>query len=143
MGRAMHPKPAANELFHQGARFIVVGASNFAITYIIYIALLRYLVPIVAFGAAIAVAITYTTILNTIFVFRSEMTADKFYLTISYQIAYSVANIIIFRLVLGAISAPAWAVPFVVTCVVLPIHFLCSKTLALGKLRPDGLRWRR
>ena len=118
----------------QGLRFLLVGASNAAITYVIYFALLLYTSPLLAFAVAIGVAVVYTTVLNTTVVFRSGMTIQKFVATVLYQLVYSFANIAVFDLILTFFPLPAWLVPAAVMCIMVPIHFICSKALALGRV---------
>jgi len=120
----------ASDALGQARRFVIVGASNAAITYAIYLALLLYTTPLMAFAAAIGVAVVYTTVLNTTVVFRSGMTIEKFFATVLYQLVYSLANIGVFRLFLAAVPLPRWLIPAAVMCIMVPIHFICSKALA-------------
>jgi putative flippase GtrA len=116
----------------EARRFVVVGISNLAVTYLIYLVLLHRAPPTLAFIGAAAVGIFYTTVLNITFVFKNGITMGRFLATIAYQLLYTVANVAVFNLFVAILPLPPWSMPFPVMLVMVPIHFACSKSLALG-----------
>lgn len=128
----MREKILGDGVIGQARRFVLVGISNAAITYAIYLVMLRSVSATLAFAIAIVVAVVYTTVLNTTLVFKSEMTIENFVVTVLYQLVYSLANIGVFKLFVIILPLPLWLTPVAVMSVLVPIHFICSKLLALG-----------
>jgi putative flippase GtrA len=114
-------------------RFLFVGASNLVGVYAIYLGALHWVTPIVAAAIAIAAGIAYTTVLNITFVFRRNITIGKFGASLLYQLVYGVANVGLFDLFLKLLPLPPWATPLAVMCIMVPIHFVCSKLIAIGR----------
>ncbi len=111
-------------------RFVVVGATNFALTYLVYVLLLRAaLRPGLALLAANILGILYTSALNTKLVFSVEVRwatlAPQFVYYVIYGFAYaSVVEVVVAQHLL----APEFA-PLPVLALAMPMNFCITRFL--------------
>lgn len=130
------PSPPKNwaVLARQVINFLIVGGSNFLLTYVLYIGLLLWASPLVSYIASTACGILYVVVLNMVSVFKSRFTVLKFLMLFAYNVAYTVVSIAVFRWIQRNIDVSPVIYPVITQCVLLPLHFLCTRFIAQARL---------
>lgn len=112
-------------------RFLLVGVSNLLLTYIVYLFALMAVRPAAAMLLASAVGIVYSSITSINFVFSRAIRVPVLLAMASYYVVYSVVSAVLVELVARHTGIPAPFAPLPVLCVTVPVHFVCSRFLAL------------
>lgn len=110
-------------------RFVVVGASNFLITYIVYMIALSFVNYHVAYFIGLAVALVFTTILNIRHTFSRNLSFKSSTGYGIYYLLYSYASYKIVELLVENLSIDERIALLVAIIIATPIHFLLSRKL--------------
>jgi len=109
------------------SRFLLVGATNTAISYVIYLLLLGFMAYLYAYSIAYGIGIVISYILNSRFVFRQPLSMGKFLqFPVVYAIQYGLGATILWLLVGQASISPELAMLAVVAATI-PVTFLVSR----------------
>jgi len=109
------------------ARFLLAGATNTLLSYLLYLFLLEFLVYLLAYSIAYCIGIALSYFLNIYFVFKQRASLTSFVkFPIVYVIQYGLGVLILWLLVNGAGMAPAVAMLGVIA-VTIPVTFLASR----------------
>lgn len=125
------PLPLSKDFNRHSIRFVFVGASNVVLTYAVYLLLLGTLTPVQSILCATAAGIVYTSVLNTRCTFSQTLRPVLFIVVIVYYAIYTYFSATLLSFVIEEFSVPARFAPVPVMCVLLPIHFVCSRHLIL------------
>lgn len=113
-------------------RFIVVGAVNTIITYLIYLFFLSYFSYNFSYTLSFVLGILISYTLNTHFVFKEKWAWKKL---IQFPLVYIVqylASLILLSILIESLSIDARFAPLAVIMLVLPITFVISKWVVKG-----------
>ena len=109
------------------ARFLLAGATNTLLSYLLYLFLLEFLVYLLAYSIAYCIGIALSYFLNVYFVFKQRASLTSFVkFPIVYAVQYGLGVLILWLLVDGAGMAPAIAMIGVIA-VTIPVTFLASR----------------
>lgn len=114
-------------------RFLLSGALNTALTYLLYLALLLIASPAVAYTIAYLTGIALAYVLNRLFVFRAHSgvrTAVLFPLV--YVLQYVVSMVIV-TVWVDVLHMDARVAPLIAIGVTLPITYVSSRRLFVGQ----------
>lgn len=116
-----------NKVSSEFARFLLVGATNTLLSYLVFLLLLNFLAYLPAYSIAYCVGIVISYFLNVCFVFKKRVSLASFLkFPIVYAIQYGLGAGILWMLVDRAGMAPAIAMIGVII-VTIPITFLASR----------------
>ena len=114
-------------------RFLVVGAINTLVGYLLYLAALTVLPYTVAYTAAYALAILSSYALNTYFVFRARWDWRRLLaFPLVYLIQYA-ASLAFLSLLVERLSVSEKIAPLLVVVVIVPITFFASRYVLKGR----------
>lgn len=109
------------------ARFLLAGATNTLLSYLLYLFLLKFLVYLLAYSIAYCIGIAISYFLNVYFVFKQRVSLTSFIkFPAVYIIQYCLGAGILWLLVDGAGIAPAIAMIGVIAATI-PVTFLASR----------------
>lgn len=121
----------------QAARFAVAGAVNSGLTYLAYLALLRWVSYRWAYSLSYVAGILLSFVLNSRFVFRVPLQRSKLLLyPVVYVVQYLLGYGVIYAVVGLAGIDPRFG-PLAVLAVTVPVSFLLSRKV-LGGNEKDG-----
>ncbi|SMD15930.1 GtrA family protein [Rhizobium sp. RU36D] len=120
-------------LSRQVINFLIVGGSNFLLTYVLYIGLLLWASPLVSYIVSTVFGILYVVVLNMVSVFKSRFTVLKFLMLFAYNVAYTAVSIAVFRWIQRNIDVSPVMYPVITQCILLPLHFLCTRFIAQAR----------
>jgi putative flippase GtrA len=129
--RHIDPKPVKT-LFHKSIhseffRFLLVGATNTILAYVLYLLLLDFSTYLYAYSISYCIGVVVSYILNARFVFRKALSWHRFMqFPIVYVIQYSLGAAILWLLVGQAGISPELAMLGVVAGTI-PVTFLASR----------------
>jgi putative flippase GtrA len=117
----------------QFTRFIIAGAVNTGVTYVIYLGLALFLPYTVAYTITTIIGIFLSYALNALFVFRRELalSAALQYPTV-YLVQYIMGLILLYLLVEKARMSKFLA-PLLIVVVTVPITYLLSRYVISGR----------
>ncbi|HLP97583.1 MAG TPA: GtrA family protein [Sideroxyarcus sp.] len=119
--------PAKNSIHVEMTRFLLVGATNTAVSYAIYLLLLQFMPYLYAYSVSYGIGIVVSYILNSRFVFRQPLSLGKFLqFPLVYAIQYGLGATILWLLVGQADIVPELAMIGVVA-VTIPVTFVASR----------------
>lgn len=108
-------------------RFLVGGAMNTGITFILYWLLLLIIDYRVAYATSFVTGITLSYLINLRFVFRTRGSRRKMLLyPLVYLATYGVGAVIL-QISVSRFAVPAALAPFISICATLPMTYLLSK----------------
>lgn len=108
-------------------RFLLVGATNTAVSYVLYLLLLEFMPYLYAYSISYGIGIVVSYILNSRFVFRQPLSLHKFLqFPIVYVMQYSLGVAILWLLIGQLGISPALAMIGVVA-VTIPVTFVASR----------------
>lgn len=120
---APHKKAIHGEFF----RFLLVGATNTILGYVLYLLLLDFCGYLYAYSISYCIGIVFSYVMNSRFVFRQSMSLARFLqFPAVYVIQYSLGAAILWLLVGRLHIAPSLAMIGVVI-VTIPVTFLASR----------------
>lgn len=109
------------------ARFLLAGATNTLLSYLLYLFLLEFLAYLLAYSIAYCVGIALSYFLNVYFVFKKRASLASFIrFPAVYAVQYGLGAGILWLLVDRAGIAPAMAMIGVIV-VTIPVTFLASR----------------
>ena len=114
-------------------RFLLSGATTTALTYLLYLGLLAVFPPAVSYTLAYVAGIAVAYVLNRLFVFEAHQgvrTAALFPLV--YVVQY-VASLVIVTAWVDVLHLDARVAPLVAVVLVLPLTYVVSRRLFLGR----------
>jgi putative flippase GtrA len=119
--------PSNNPLQSEMTRFILVGATNTAVSYVLYLLFLDFMPYLYAYSISYGIGIVVSYILNSRFVFRQPLSMGKFLqFPVVYAIQYGLGATILWLLVGQASISPELAMLAVVAATI-PVTFLVSR----------------
>jgi putative flippase GtrA len=108
-------------------RFLLVGATNTIISYVLYLLLLRFVPYLFAYSISYGIGIVISYVLNSSFVFRKPLSMTKFLqFPVVYAIQYGLGAALLWLLVGQAALAPELAMLAVVAATI-PVTFVTSR----------------
>lgn len=109
------------------ARFLLAGATNTLLSYLLYLLLLEFLAYLLAYSIAYCIGIALSYFLNIYFVFKQRASLASFVkFPIVYVVQYGLGAGILWLLVDRAGMAPEIAMLGVIA-VTIPVTFLASR----------------
>lgn len=109
------------------ARFLLAGATNTLLSYLLYLLLLEFLAYLLAYSIAYCIGIALSYFLNIYFVFKQRASLTSFVkFPIVYVVQYGLGAGMLWLLVDRAGMAPAIAMLGVIV-VTIPVTFLASR----------------
>lgn len=109
------------------ARFLLAGATNTLLSYLLYLFLLEFLAYLLAYSISYCIGIVISYLLNVYFVFNKRASLASFVkFPIVYVLQYALGAGVLWLLVDRAGMAPAIAMLGVIV-VTIPITFLASR----------------
>lgn len=119
--------PNKNPFQSEMVRFLLVGATNTTVSYVLYLLLLSFMPYLYAYSISYGIGIVVSYILNSRFVFRQPLSLHKFLqFPIVYVMQYSLGVVILWLLVGQLGISPALAMIGVVA-VTIPVTFVASR----------------
>lgn len=108
-------------------RFLLVGASNTLVTYVVYLLLLPFLPYLYAYTLAYCVGVLNSYFMSVFFVFKKRVSLHSFLKFPFVYVAQYFLGASILWLLVGKLGiAPAWAMAVVIV-VTVPITFVASR----------------
>jgi putative flippase GtrA len=121
----------AVETRDQVLKFGLVGATNFLVTYCMYLGALWILPPVPSLVLVTLMGTVYTGVLNTNMVFKRSIRLHALLLWGVYYITYSAASAILLHFTIYNWAVSPSVAPMIVIGVTLPINFLCSRAVVI------------
>ncbi|MFO1305809.1 MAG: GtrA family protein [Burkholderiales bacterium] len=113
-------------------RFLLAGVFNTALTYAIYVLLLRFVPYAVAFTLAYVMGILVSYALNARFVFRRQASWKSFVRFPFVYVAQYLAGLLLVSLLVEWLSVPAWLAPVAALAVTIPLTYVLSRAVFSG-----------
>lgn len=113
--------------------FLLVGACNTLLTYVLYVFFFIFLSYKLAYSLAYVCGIIISYYLNSRLVFREPISLAKF---LQYPIVYVVQyglGIFILYVCIDILGISAWLAPMVVIVISLPVTFVLSRLIIKGR----------
>ena len=111
------------------ARFLISGALNTGITYLLYLGFLQVLSYRAAYTCAFVLGILISYYLNALFVFRARIGIGSLIrFPLVYLAQYFLGMVIIVALI-EYFGVAAWAAPIFAILVTVPLTFILSKSI--------------
>jgi putative flippase GtrA len=119
--------PKSNTRHAEIARFLIVGATNTAVAYVLYLLFLAFMPYLYAYSISYGIGVVVSYVLNSRFVFRQPLSLSKFLqFPVVYVIQYGIGAALLWLLVGKASIAPELAMIAVVVLTI-PITYLTSR----------------
>ena len=116
-------------MHHEFIRFLIAGAANTLISYLLYLVLLTFLSYLSAYTIAYCVGITLSYFLNVRFVFKKGASFISFLkFPIVYATQYALGATILWLLVSKIGFSPSLAMAGVIVTTI-PVTFFASRTI--------------
>ena len=118
-----------------GLRFLIAGGFNTAVTYLLYLALLRVMSYQISYALSFMTGIGISYVLARTFVFKTHQgLRSALMLVFTYLIQYLVGAAVVWTWV-DLLAQHAMLAPAIATGVTLPLTYLLSKLAFAGKVR--------
>jgi putative flippase GtrA len=114
-------------------RFVVFGAINTAVTYLLYLVLLRIMSYGVAYTVTYVTGVALSYLLNRIFVFRKPARVDHI---VTFPVAYLIpylSGILMLRILIGYAGMDARIAPLAALLVTVPMSFFLLRAVMRGR----------
>jgi putative flippase GtrA len=129
--------PKKSSIHFEIGRFLLVGATNTAISYVLYLLLLGFVPYLYAYSISYGIGIVISYVLNSRFVFRQPLSLEKFLqFPVVYAIQYGLGAMILWLLVGRASISPELAM-LAVVAVTIPVTFVTSRFILKRKGSAD------
>jgi len=113
----------------EAAWFVLIGASNTALTYLVYLAALQFTGYLAAYVIAFVVGAIYTALLNIRVAFSSRLNPRVMAAHIACGTVYFLVNLFLLRVVIERLGVPAALAPIPVLAVTFPIYFFAARAV--------------
>jgi putative flippase GtrA len=116
------------------ARFLICGAANTGLTYVLYVLFLLLLSYKWSYSLAYGGGIAISYFLNSHFVFQQPVALAKF---LKYPVVYLVQyllGLIILYICIDLMGISKWLAPLLVIVISLPVTFVLSKLIIKGRV---------
>lgn len=117
----------SSDLRKTGFKFVIAGAINTGLTYVIYLILLRVLDYRIAYVVSFVSGIAIAMILNSKFVFKTQFTirrAAGFVAAYCFQLVF---GIVILQLLVEQTSVPRALAPLCMMLLTVPLSFFMNR----------------
>ncbi|MGE4062577.1 MAG: GtrA family protein [Rhodospirillaceae bacterium] len=108
-------------------RFVAGGAANTAVTYAVYLALIRFMPYLWAYFVAYVIGIVIAFVVNSRFVFRVPLSLKRFF---AYPLVYIVQYLVSTVLLAACVEVLGLSVsiaPLVVIATMIPVSYLLNR----------------
>ncbi len=116
-------------------RFLVSGALNTGLTYLLYFALLQFLTYLSAYTLAFVCGILISYILNALFVFKVGISLKSFLRFPLVYLAQYVLGIFLVIILVEYAGVAHWLAPVLAILIVVPLTFILARTVFPSKNR--------
>lgn len=121
------PRRAWPARWRQIATFVVGGALNTGVTYLIYLVLQSWLTYQFAYLLAYAAGIGFSYCFNSLVVFRRPMSwRGMMAFPAVYVVQYAVSALVL-ALIVESFAVPAWWAPLLVSALMIPLTFILTR----------------
>ena len=119
-------------------RFLLVGGLNTALSYSIYWTLLILLPYLLAYSAAYACGIIISYFLNAVYVFRKRPNIKDFIKFPAVYVFQYIFGVVLLGVLVSSGTASKEAGMFFVILINVPLTFLLTRVLMLGKVQNEA-----
>ncbi len=117
------------------AGFLVSGALNTGLTYLLYLVLLQFLTYRIAYTGAFICGILISYVLNAVFVFKAGFSSKSLTrFSLVYLVQYALGMVIVLVLVEYA-GVAQWLAPVFVVLITVPLTFILARAVFASKKR--------
>lgn len=120
-------KMARRVLLNEKARFLLAGASTTAFSYLLYLLLLLWWLPMYAYATSYVAGVAWSYSINSIWVFNGRWTWRGL---AAYPIVYIVQGLLslaLFSLLVDLLKLPPTVAPLLVIVAMLPVTFMLGR----------------
>ncbi|MDQ0917606.1 GtrA family protein [Paenibacillus sp. V4I5] len=115
-------------------KFLIIGALNFLLTYIIYLLMLMHFDYLISYGFAYLLGIIFSYFMNTYYVFSEKVSIKKaMSFPFIYIVQFLISEGVLYFLVEHINNKIISFAPIIVIIFTIPITFLLSKYIIKGK----------
>jgi putative flippase GtrA len=111
------------------AWFVVIGASNTALTYAVYLLALQFTSYLVAYTISFLFGVIYTALLNIRLAFSSRLRPAVILSHMGCGTVYFLLNLFLLRVAVGHFAVPAALAPLPVLVITFPLYFLAVRAV--------------
>ena len=111
----------------EALRFVLVGAANTAVTYALYLVLLRAWVPMAAYATAYACGIVLSYLATSAWVFRVRPSWAGLARFPVVHLVQALVSFAAFHALVDVLSVPPAVAPLIIVAATLPITFLLAR----------------
>lgn len=119
------------------ARFIISGAINTGITYLLYLGFLQIAGYSIAYTAAFVLGVFISYGLNALFVFRAKMAIRSMIRFPAVYLAQYVLGLVLMAALIEFVGVAAWIAPMFVILVTVPLTFILARTIFSSKKKME------
>jgi putative flippase GtrA len=117
----------------EGARFLIAGAFNTGLTWLVYLLFLTQIRYQIAYAMAYCLGIATSYLINSRFVFRQPM---RWRSALAFPLVYAMQLIlgsILLVVLVKVLNVPVQFAPLVVVVLTLPLTFVLSRRIVAGR----------
>ena len=120
------------------AWFVLIGASNTALTYAIYLVALQFTGYLAAYIISFVFGVTYTALLNVRVAFSNRLHPRVVLGHMACGTVYFLLNLFLLRIAVERFAVPAALAPIPVLVATFPMYFIAARAVVarFGKPRP-------
>ena len=118
---------------HEVIRFLITGATNTALGYLIYLAFLLVLPYTAAYSISYVIGIFVSYALNTAFVFKERWSWKRFAAFPLVYVVQYLLGLALLALLVEKAGVPKTLAPLVIVIIILPVTFFLSRFVIRGK----------
>ena len=109
--------------------FILIGASNTALTYIVYLVALQFTGYLAAYLLSFLFGVIYTALLNIRVAFSSRLRTAVILAHMGCGTVYFLLNLLLLRIAVEHFAVPAALAPLPVLVITFPLYFLAVRAV--------------
>ena len=121
----------------EGLRFLIAGGINTLLSYLIYLALLRFASYLIAFSISFAAGIFIAYALNAGFVFRTGFSLAKMAKFPALYVIQYLAGLLLLRVLIGSLGIDERIAPLINVALLTPLTFMINRWFLVQR-RNDG-----
>jgi putative flippase GtrA len=110
-------------------RFLVAGAVNSVVTYVVYLGLLQFVDYRVAYTLSFVLGILFSYWMNAAFVFRKAVSLRTFLSFPLVYLAQYVLGVLLLSVAVEWLGIAPWLAPLLVLAITVPLTFFLSLTV--------------